>query len=127
MTDATTDPTAPIDLSAIRPTSTADPNTSPTATSVTRFGSLNDRTRTYIAYALVGLLAALVVFHFIQSLQLVSACHAATAATLCKVEIDAFTLAAKETQNIFTAIVGLVGSVVGFYFGQKSNEVRNAD
>jgi hypothetical protein len=115
----------PIDLQAIRPTSLADPKTAPSATSVTSAGSLNDQTRTYIAYALVALLAALVLFHFFQSTQLSSVCRVGAKQALCMVETQAFLLAAKETQNIFTAIVGLVGSVVGFYFGQKSNEAGN--
>jgi hypothetical protein len=116
-------PATPVALEKVRPTTLADPKTAPSATSVSDDGQLDGNTRRNIAYALVLLLASLVLFHFYQSSHLVAVCATMPpVSTSCDLEKEAFGLAAKESQNIFTAIVGLVGSVVGFYFGQKSQQ-----
>lgn len=112
---------APIALTGLTPATTAGPDSHspPTPQSVTPPVPLDDHTRRFLAFAFLGLLFLIVINHGVLTWNVVTPCTAGDAA-MCQQKLAAFAAVVKETQTIFTAIVGLVGSVVGFYFGAKS-------
>ena len=121
----------PVDLSTIAPTTTASTVAVQSAERVIDKVKvdINDNTRRNIAYILLLLLASVIVFHFTRSSELSAFCTTSLQAadlaankSNCDVHLSAYTAVADKTQNVFTAIIGLVGSVVGFYFGSKSSQ-----
>lgn len=94
---------------------------------------ITDGTRRNIAYALLVILALVIVFQLVRSSELTDMCSQTIKTTKGAIAIDimaakcnalkeAFAAVASQNQNVFTALIGLVGSVVGFYFGSKSNQ-----
>lgn len=87
---------------------------------VTRVGarSVND-TREAIAYLLLGTLIGVVVFEAVFSVVIGGSCWRSGACT--DRDSQAIGLVTTTLQPMFTAMVGLVGSVVGYYFGSQKN------
>lgn len=95
------------------------------ATSVTPYNL--DETRQQIAFILLGILGFIILIQLISSAVLAAGCW--STATLDKAGVAACPQAQASLGvltsvlgTVFTAMIGLVGSVVGFYFGsQKAN------
>lgn len=83
-----------------------------------RSGLKLEQTRANIAYGLLAILLLVVLFQVISSAALSSGCW--VWGSYCPQAEKALSMITSTTQSIFTAMVGLVGSVVGFYFGSKS-------
>jgi|UPI0006476D72 hypothetical protein len=124
-------PTATISLSTIGPSSAGSGGASsgpsaPTAVSVSPDFSL-DRTRQYIAFALLGILGLIILVELISSAVLATGCWNTakpdgTGMMACPQAQASLGVLTSVLGTVFTAMIGLVGSVVGFYFGsQKAN------
>jgi uncharacterized membrane protein YeaQ/YmgE (transglycosylase-associated protein family) len=82
-----------------------------------------DGTRQRIAFILLGILGAIVLVEVIASAVFASNCwFFETTKGSCPQAQASLSVLTSAMGTIFTAMVGLVGSVVGFYFGsQKQN------
>jgi hypothetical protein len=76
-----------------------------------------EKARAIIAYILLAVLVLVAIVMLIAALVLAQACYASTD---CKNAKDALAVLTNAVGLVFTPIVGLVGSVIGFYFGAKS-------
>ena len=74
------------------------------------------QTRKEIAYRLIYIMSAVIAAYLLVSLIFAQSCWMSST---CSVK-DAYGMAAGSFATVFTALVGIVGSVVGFYFGSKS-------
>jgi hypothetical protein len=121
-------PSPPISLAAIGPSSGGNGgsgSSSPgTATAVTPDYSL-DKTRQNIAFFLLGILGFIILIELISSGILATGCwssaitDAKTGAVSCPQAQASLGVLTSVLGTVFTAMVGLVGSVVGFYFGSQ--------
>lgn len=89
-----------------------DKGTATTITDNIRLG----KTRESIAFRLLWLLAAIVAGYLLVSVIFSQACWQSST---CDIK-DAYAMAAGSFATVFAALLGLVGSVVGFYFGSQS-------
>lgn len=89
-----------------------DKGTATTITDNIRLG----KTRESIAFRLLWLLAAIVAGYLLVSVIFSQACWQSSE---CDIK-DAYAMAAGSFATVFAALLGLVGSVVGFYFGSQS-------
>ncbi len=80
-------------------------------------GRDQEKARVRITYVLLAMLGLAVVCVLAVGCYLALTCYAAKACSDAK---DAFALMSATVALIFTPIVGLVGSAIGFYFGSKS-------
>ncbi|HEY1752536.1 MAG TPA: hypothetical protein VGG29_14855 [Caulobacteraceae bacterium] len=80
-------------------------------------GPEQERARAIIAYILLGVLVLSVLVMLIAGVVLAADCYMAKSCTNAK---DSMTVMTSSVGLIFTPIVGLVGSVIGFYFGAKA-------
>jgi len=100
---------------ALQPTAfaaAAAPTTGETAVDVTL-----DRTRRDIAYLLLWIMIGVMLVIILASV--VYSVRCAMDSTTCAAATNALGVLTSSISPIFTAMVGLVGSVVGFYFGSK--------
>ena len=117
MTDPDGTPTGTIILSAVAP-SGASNRVSPGSPDGVGGGFMLEATRANIAYGLLAILLLVVLAQVISSAALSGGCW--VWGSYCPQAKEALTMISGATSSIFTAMVGLVGSVVGFYFGSKS-------
>jgi len=80
-----------------------------------------DATRQWIAFVLLGILGAFVFAEVLATVVLAFDCWVGHDGK-CTQEGVAMDLLTRGVGGAFTAIVGLVGSVVGFYFGSQSQK-----
>lgn len=115
-------PSRPIVLSDVKPSSIApDPSENKgTPTSLGGTTSL-DGARQVIAYILLAALIAVIAFSAVASAIYASPClrSGPGMAEVCKQAQSGGENVGKTMGVILTAIIGLVGSVVGFYFGSS--------
>ncbi len=78
-----------------------------------------ERTRAKIAYFLLWIMVAIVVVIVLVSLMFSVDCW--LRAARCAPAKDALSMLTGGISPVFTALVGLVGSVVGFYFGSRQS------
>ncbi|MDQ2859853.1 MAG: hypothetical protein M3T55_03810 [Pseudomonadota bacterium] len=109
--------TGPHSLLAIKPQGSPNPASMGVPDGV-QSGLKLEQTRANIAYALLAILFLVVAFEVLSGAALSGACW--TWGSYCKQANASLSMIASSTQPIFTAMIGLVGSVVGFYFGSKS-------
>ena len=116
-------PPAPIELVGLVPPAVAPRVTDgpiiPDQRSPVRVGpdTVLDAPRERIAYILLGTLAAIIVLQAIASSVFAGDCWRYGGS--CNVAGSSLGLITSTMTTIFTAMVGLVGSVVGFYFGSQ--------
>jgi hypothetical protein len=117
-----------IDLTTVAPvqpasgaaggTGGASPDSRGTATGVS--GYTLDKTRQLIAFFLLGILALIVLVQVIGSAVFAGDCwffdHVKGSCPQAQASLGVLTSA---LGSVFTAMIGLVGSVVGFYFGSQ--------
>jgi hypothetical protein len=77
-----------------------------------------DKTRENIAYALLWILAGFVIAEVLSSIVLAFECWLGSDGK-CPQETASMDLLTRGVGGAFTAIIGLVGSVIGFYFGSQ--------
>jgi len=77
-----------------------------------------ETTRKNLAYILLALLFLVIVFQTLSGAILGNACWRFVA--YCTHAKESLDLVSGATQTVFTAMIGLVGSVIGFYFGSKA-------
>lgn len=77
-----------------------------------------DKTRKYIAYFLLWILVGIIVTIVLVTIVYSGRCW--NEADTCTAVGPALDMLNTSISPVFTAMVGLVGSVVGFYFGSKS-------
>lgn len=106
------------DLTKVKPQGKPNPDNLGSPDDVSA-GRRLEATRTYIAYALLAILGAVVLIEVLASAAFANACW--MWGSTCKQAQGALAMITSNIQTIFTAMVGLVGSVVGFYFGSKSS------
>ena len=87
-----------------------------TVTGLGDYGSFSN-TQRLIAFMLLWILIGIIMVIVIVSLAYTTQC--VVAKSPCTQAKDALDLLNKSLSPIFTAMIGLVGSVVGFYFGSK--------
>lgn len=107
----------PHNLLAIKPQGSPSPTSLGVPDGV-QSGLKLEQTRANIAYALLAILFLVVAFEVLSGAALSGACW--TWGSYCRQANASLSMIASSTQPIFTAMIGLVGSVVGFYFGSKS-------
>ncbi len=74
------------------------------------------QTRQKIAFRLIWILSAVIAGYLLVSLSFSQACWVSSS---CSVK-DAYGMSAGSFNTVFSALLGIVGSVVGFYFGSQS-------
>lgn len=81
-----------------------------------------ERTRGYITYALLGTLLLVILFLVAVGALLARDCYVQSSCASAQASLGIIT----GIMNIvFTPIIGLVGSVIGFYFGAKTTEAAS--
>jgi hypothetical protein len=122
-------PPQTISLSTIGPSSGGGASSSgpgaATAVSVSPDYSL-DKTRQYIAFALLGILGLIILVELISSTVLATGCWNTakpdgTGVMACPQAQASLGVLTSVLGTVFTAMIGLVGSVVGFYFGSQKS------
>jgi predicted small integral membrane protein len=83
---------------------------------------VQEQTRGWIAYALLAALFVVVIFLMIAGAIVAKGCYYSTDA--CAASKSTLEILTTITGLVFTPLVGLVGSVVGFYFGSKAGGNR---
>ncbi len=108
----------PIDLTLVggRSAGAAPDKGSPTGVEPSR--SI-DATRERIAYILLGTLGAIVALQAIAGIVFAADCWGSGGKESCDLAKSSLGLVTNTLSTIFTAMIGLVGSVVGFYFGSQ--------
>jgi hypothetical protein len=119
----------PVDLRTISPTSgtglpgggvdgSAQRSSSVTlsSTKTYNFSITQEKLALRILWILMGIIGAV----FCLSLVMGSVCLVSSGQ--CKAAGEGLQLVIGTTKELFTAIIGLVGSVVGFYFGQRDRD-----
>jgi hypothetical protein len=105
------------------PPSTPPPPTPNAATGtpsgVVKYNLDLDETRKQLAYMLLWIMIGVIAVLMLVSLVYSVRCW--LNAGTCPAANDALGILASHVSPVFTAMVGLVGSVVGFYFGSKQN------
>ena len=76
-----------------------------------------ERARAIIAYILLAVLVLVAIVMLIAAIVLARDCYASKNCANAK---DALAILTNAVGLVFTPIIGLVGSVIGFYFGAKS-------
>ena len=114
-------PTGPLDLRTIKAEDGAPSNPTNTGSPTgVREVNLED-TRRRIAYFLLGILTLVVVIEVLGgSILAVNCWLGANANGACPAAQASLSVLTTSLGAVFTAMIGLVGSVVGFYFGSKS-------
>lgn len=101
----------------------ADDNATPAPTPSSAAASVSDfeldRTRKQLAYRLLWILIGIIAIIMLMSVIYSVRCW--TTNETCSDATQALGILTGAASPIFTAMVGLVGSVVGFYFGSKSS------
>ena len=101
----------------------ADDDTAPVPTPPSAAASVSDfeldRTRKQLAYRLLWILIGIIAIIMLMSVIYSVRCW--TTNKTCGDATQALGILTGAASPIFTAMVGLVGSVVGFYFGSKSS------
>jgi uncharacterized membrane protein YeaQ/YmgE (transglycosylase-associated protein family) len=77
------------------------------------------KTRRGIAYLLLAMLGAIIAVELIYAMIYSASCF--VDAKSCAAGTAAYQLILDGIDPVFTAMIGLVGSVVGFYFGSQRN------
>jgi hypothetical protein len=111
----------PIDLSAIGGQLGADSAASQWKMAIQTGYDPNpdqEKARGRIAYALLAALFAVVIFLLIAGMVIARSCYFST--DNCSASKNTLEILTTVTGLIFSTFVGLVGSVVGFYFGSKA-------
>jgi hypothetical protein len=80
-----------------------------------------DRTREKIAFILLGILAAIILIEVLAGGIFAADCWTQAGDNCSKVQASLGILTG-VLGMVFTAMVGLVGSVVGFYFGSQKQQ-----
>lgn len=118
---------APIILSDLKPAADGNPPTADGRGTPVSVGAptLIDETRKKIAFFLLGILALVIILQVIFGSIYSVGCwnygaHKLPSADPCVIADTSMKLMSSSLTPLFTAMVGLVGSVVGFYFGSKS-------
>jgi hypothetical protein len=130
--DAADEPSrAPLILTDLKPASLITGDGKSAKTSVDDKGSpvgvsssfTLDGTRRHIAFLLLGMLAAVILILVLSSGILAVSCwfNAKTDGTCPQAQASLGVLTS-VFGTVFTAMVGLVGSVVGFYFGSQTKQ-----
>lgn len=80
-----------------------------------------EKARAYIAYILLGTMVGSIIFIAIAGAILAEDCYTSPKCMSAK---ESMNIVIQIMSLIFTPIVGLVGSVIGFYFGSKAAAER---
>lgn len=109
-----------VDLTKIGPTGSSGHKSDPGLGSAVGVGPPEDlgETRRRIAYILLGILAAIIAVELVYAMIFSGSCFLDK--ETCQSGDAAYKLILDAIGPVFTAMIGLVGSVVGFYFGSQS-------
>lgn len=110
---------APASLDVLAASGSAPPPAAPTTGDYVVPASI-DLTRQRIAYLLLWIMIGIMVVIILVSLAYSIGCWRDV--TQCTAASNALGVLTSSISPIFTAMVGLVGSVVGFYFGSKNSD-----